>query len=462
VSRPISLTARLSLLFAGAAASVLLVAGALFSRAVEDHFLGRDTEALGGMMEFVRTVLAGIKKPEDLAQIPLRMRDARFEHPSIAIAITTTDRTVLYEAGPGEVVAHLVGGAEVGRSQPVTWSHGPDTYRIAANRFPLGISHSAPVMAAVAFNITRDQAFIGDMRTFLWFGVAQAGLAMAALGWLAARRGLLPLDRFSAMVATISAARLDEPLSKAGMPIELHELVSAFNGMLTRLEDSFRRLSEVSSDIAHELRTPLHNLLMQTQVILSQEREAADYRATLQSNLEEFERLSRMVSDMLFLARADNREIVLKREHIELDKEVAKLLGFYEALASDRGVQLEQSGTATVHSDRLMIQRALSNLLSNAIRYTPAGQAVTVEISQDAGNATVRVRNPGAEIPAGQLSKIFERFYRIDPSRREGNADNVGLGLAITKSIIEMHGGHVHAESEAGRTCFTLTLPLKA
>lgn len=462
MSRPISLTARLSLLFAGAAASVLLVAGALFSRAVEEHFLERDTEALGGMMEFVRTVLAGITKPEDMAQIPLRIRDARFEHPSIAIAIAASDGTLLYEAGPGEVVAHLLAGAEVGGSQPATWSHGADTYRIAANRFPLAISHSAPVMVAIAFNITRDQAFIGDTNAFLWFGVAEAGLAMAALGWLAARRGLLPLHRFSAMVATISAARLGKPLSKAGMPVELHGLVSAFNGMLTRLEDSFRRLSEVSSDMAHELRTPLHTLLMQTQVTLARERDAADYRATLQSNLEEFERLSRMVSDMLFLARADNREIVLTRERVELDKEVAKLLGFYEALASDRGVRLEQSGAATVHSDRLMIQRALSNLLSNAIRYTPAGHAVTVDISHDADHAMVKVVNPGAQIPAGQLARIFERLYRIDPSRREGDSDNVGLGLAITKSIVEMHGGRVDAESEAGRTCFTLTLPLRA
>lgn len=462
MSQPISLTARISLLFAGAAASVLLVAGALFSHAVENQFLRRDMEALGGMMEFVRTLLAGITKPEDMSRIPLRMRDARFEHPSIAIAVAASDKTMLYQAGPGEVVAHLLEGAELGTPEPVTWTHGGDTYRIAANRFPLGIAQSAPVMVAIAFNVSRDQAFIGDLSGYLWLGVAQAGLAMAALGWLAARRGLLPLHRFSATVATISAARLDKPLPEAGMPVELRELVSAFNAMLTRLEDSFRRLSEVSSDMAHELRTPLHNLLMQTQVTLSRERDAADYRAILQSNLEEFERLSRMVSDMLFLARADNREIVLKRERVELDKEVAQLLGFYEALASDRGIRLEQSGAATVQSDRLMIQRALSNLLSNAIRYTPAGKAVTVAISRDADHVTVKVENPGVQIPRAHLSKIFERLYRLDPSRREGDSDNVGLGLAITKSIVEMHGGRVAAESDARRTCFSLTLPINA
>jgi two-component system, OmpR family, heavy metal sensor histidine kinase CusS len=461
VRNPISLTARISLLFAGAAACVLLIAGALFAHAVEDHSMRRDMEELGGMMEFVRTLLAGIRRPDAMAQIPLRIADSRFEHPSIAIVVAASDKTILYSAGPGEVVKHLLAGAEIGMPEPITWSHANDTYRIAANRFPLGIPGSRLVTVAIAFNITRHQEFIAEFREFLWFGVVQAGLAMAVLGWVAARRGLLLLHRFSATVATISAARLDKPLPETGMPAELHELVLAFNGMLARLQDSFRRLTEVSSDMAHELRTPLHNLLMQTQVTLSRDRDVADYRAILQSNLEEFERLSRMVSGMLFLARADNREIVPKRERVELHKEVAQLLGFYEALASDRGVRLEQSGAATVQSDRLMIQRALSNLLSNAIRFTPAGKAVTVAISQDADHATVRVENPGAQIPVEHLSKIFERLYRVERTRREGDSDNVGLGLAITKSIVEMHGGRVGAESAAGRTCFSLSLPLQ-
>ena len=459
MSKPISLTARISLLFAGAAACVLLIAGALFARAVEDQSLRRDTEELGGMMEFVRTVLAGVATPEGMTQIPLRISDSRFEHPSIAVVLAALDGTILYSAGPGEVVKHLLAGAEIGSAEPVTWSHGDATYRIAANRFPLGIPGSAPVTVAIAFNITRDQEFITEVRAYLWLGVAQAGLAMALLGWVAARRGLLPLHRFSTMVAAISAERLDEPVPEAGMPAELHELMFAFNAMLTRLEDSFRRLSEVSSDIAHELRTPLHSLLMQTQVTLSRDRNASDYRAILQSNLEEFERLSRMVSDMLFLARADNREIVLRREPVELHKEVERLFGFYEALASDRGVHLEQSGRATVQSDRLMIQRALSNLLSNAIRFTPAGKSVSVAISQDADRATVKVENPGEQIPAEHLERVFERLYRIDPSRREGDTEHAGLGLAITKSIVELHGGSVGAESAEGRTCFTLALP---
>jgi two-component system heavy metal sensor histidine kinase CusS len=153
---------------------------------------------------------------------------------------------------------------------------------------------------------------------------------------------------------------------------------------------------------------------------------------------------------------------VLKPERVELHEEVARLLGFYEALAGERGVTLEQSGSATVESDRLMIQRALSNLLSNAIRFTPAGKAVKVTIAREREHATVKVENPGEQIPPEHLPKIFERLYRVDRSRREGASDNVGLGLAITKSIVEMHGGSVAAESDVRRTSFTLSLPLRA
>lgn len=458
MSKPISLTARISLLFVAAAAGVLLIAAGLLGRTVEDRFERRDLEELGGMMELVRTVLARTATPQDLAQIAPRIADYRFEHPSMAVVIARSDGGVLTAAGPGEVVRHLLARRGALPGGTVKWSDRGDAYRIAVNRFALGIPGSAPATVAIALDITSHEDFVAELQQLLWLGVAQAALAIALLGWLAVRGGLLPLHRFSTRVAAISAERLDKRVPEAGMPVELRELVHAVNGMLSRLEDSFRRLSEVSSDIAHELRTPLQNLLMQAQVTLSRERDAAEYRTTLQSHVEELERLSRMVSDMLFLARADNRQIALRREPVELHREVDRLLGFYEAFAADRGVRLEQSGAATVESDRLMIQRALSNLLSNAIRFTPAGRSITIAVSQNAGHAAVSVENPGERIPPERLSKIFDRLYR-DPARRESDADHTGLGLAITKSIVEMHGGSVTAESDAGRTRFVLSLP---
>ncbi len=279
------------------------------------------------------------------------------------------------------------------------------------------------------------------------------------LGWMTVRKGLSPLHDVSTTLANVSTSQLDKPISSTGVPRELHELISAFNRMLARLEDSFRRLSEFSSDIAHELRTPINNMMMQTQVALSRKRDAEEYHENLQSNLEELTRLSRIISDMLFLAKADNSLVFPKLEKVDLRTEVAKLLDFFEISASERRVRLVQSGEATVVGDRLMLQRALSNLLSNALRFAPEGMAVEVSIGENDGRAMVAVANPGPDIPAEQLPKIFGRLYRVDASRREGNTENAGLGLAITKSIVEIHGGSVSAESANGRTCFTITLP---
>jgi two-component system heavy metal sensor histidine kinase CusS len=165
---------------------------------------------------------------------------------------------------------------------------------------------------------------------------------------------------------------------------------------------------------------------------------------------------------MLFLANADNHLLAPREEAVDLHAEVAKLVEFFEIAASERHVRVIQRGEApTICGDRLMIQRALSNLLSNALRFTTEGMAIEVDIQQQEDIVSVSVTNPGPEIPGEHLPKIFDRLYRVDASRREGETVNVGLGLAITKSIMEMHGGTVTVESGNGRTCFTVRLPRK-
>lgn len=457
---PISLTARISLQFAGTAACVLFAAGLLFERAGENQLHEHYRMELDGKMELVRNALGSIASPASLDALRMRLRDAIvISHPGISITVAASDGTTLFSVGKAEVVKHLLEGAEIGKPKPVIWALDNRTYRIRTEHVALGIPASQPVNVAIALDITEEIEFMAKFMRLLWLGMTLATLALGWLGWVAVRKGLSPLHDMSATVASVSAQQLDKPLPTAGVPLELEELVSAFNRMLAQLHDSFRRLSEFSADIAHELRTPINNMMMQTQVTLSRERDSGEYRANLQSNLEELERMSQMVSDMLFLAKADNSLVAPKREVIDLHAEVAKLFDFYEALAGERHVRLVQSGSATVCADRLMIQRALSNLLSNAIRFTPEGMAVEVAIGERADQAIIAMDNPGPEIPAEHLPRIFERLYRVDAARREGNAENVGLGLAITKSIVDMHGGIIHAESAKGRTCFTITLP---
>ena len=460
MKNPISLTARISLQFAGTAACVLFAAGLVFERVGENQLQEHYRMELDGKMELVSSALGSIPSSTPTSMMRVRLREAIvISHPGITITVAAGDGTVLFSVGKAEVVKHLIEGTEIGKPTPVIWALDHRTYRIRARHLALGMPASQPANVAIALDITEETELMAEFMRLLWSSMALATLALGWLGWVAVRKGLAPLHDMSATVANVSAQQLDKPLPTAGVPRELQELVSAFNRMLAQLHDSFRRLSEFSSDIAHELRTPINNMMMQTQVTLSHERDTVDYRANLQSNLEELERMSRMVSDMLFLAKADNSLVAPNREAIDLQAEVAKLFDFYEALASARHIHLIQSGAATVCADRLMIQRALSNVLSNAIRFTPEGMKIEVTIGENADQAMLAIANPGPEIPAEHLPRIFERFYRIDAARREGNTENVGLGLAIAKSIVEMHGGTISAESAIGRTCFTITLP---
>jgi two-component system heavy metal sensor histidine kinase CusS len=458
----ISIAARLSVLFAATTAVTLLVFAALFTRAVQSQFLWHDRIELAGKLEALRDMLGSVPSIRSIATMQEQLHNTVMAgHPHSSLTIVGADGSTLLAMGQPDVVRHLLGGLEAGKPWPVTWSAEGRTYRIATDRIALGgIPESKPALVSISFDITDNRDFLASFTKVLWLAVAAGTLIIGLLGWLAVRKGLAPLRDVSAVLSGISSAALDKPLSVEDVPVDLRDLIFSFNRMLSRLEESFQRLSDFSSDIAHELRTPINNMMLQAQVVLGQKRDVEEYCTYLQSNLEELRRLSSMIEDMLFLAKADNRLVAPRMETIDVREEVAKLVDYFDIAASEKNVRVVQGGDApTVVADRLMFQRALSNVLSNALRFTSRGHAIGVETGESPDCIEVRVTNPGPEIARDQLQKIFDRFYRVDASRREGQTVNVGLGLSITKSIMEIHGGSVFAESQGGATRFTLVFP---
>ena len=229
--------------------------------------------------------------------------------------------------------------------------------------------------------------------------------------------------------------------------------------MLDRLQRDFRRLSDFSADLAHELRTPLTNLLTQTQVALSSNRDAKTYRDILASNAEELQILARMVSDMLFLAKTERGVDLPNRESFMASREVLALLEFYESVAEEKRIRISLHGEGRIHGDRLMFRRAVGNLLSNALRYVPERGALGVELSERPDAVEVSVHNTGPDIDESAIPYLFDRFYRADPSRVRPETDGAGLGLAITKAIVEAHQGTISVHSNNGVTRFTLSFP---
>ena len=314
------------------------------------------------------------------------------------------------------------------------------------------------VLVGIAMDKREDDTILLHFRLAALLAWLLASAAAAALGYFVARRGLRPLQRMGTAAARIRAESLGERLDAENAPLELQELARSFNAMLERLDQSFRRLSDFSSDLAHELRSPLSSLMLQAQVALGKPRNEAQLRQVLESGLEELERLSRMANDMLFLAKAEHAGHLLKREPVALEEEAAKVFDYFEALASERGVRLELRGKGRVLADRSMMRRMIANLVSNAVRYATPASAVEVTCEQTGTTPALMVTNEGVELLPQDRERVFDRFYRVESSR-SGSAEGAGLGLAIVKSIIELHGGHIGVESGSGRTSFCVRLP---
>ncbi|MES2872018.1 MAG: heavy metal sensor histidine kinase [Pseudomonadota bacterium] len=284
-------------------------------------------------------------------------------------------------------------------------------------------------------------------------------LLASALGYWVAKIGLRPLITLSEEAQKLTPPRLSGRLSLSPLPPELEQLVCAFNSTLDRVEQAYTRLESFNADVAHELRSPLTNLIGQTQVALTRGRSAEHYFEVLQSNLEELERLRSIINDMLFLASADQGSKASKLTRASLADEVATTLDYLEFILEDAQVVVQVSGDAQVNIETAHLRRALINLLNNAVQHTQAGQRIDVLIERTPERATISISNPGQPIADEHLPRLFERFYRVDAARHNSGA-NHGLGLAIVKAIAQMHGGEVFVRSREGRNTFGLYLPV--
>lgn len=305
------------------------------------------------------------------------------------------------------------------------------------------------VILQAALDRRQESVFLARYRKQLYLVLFVALVACAVGGILLARRGLRPLRELSALAAGIGANRMQERLDPSKYAAELEQVATTFNGMLDRLQLSFERLNRFSGDIAHELRTPLHNLRGEVEVALTKSRSDDEYRDTLGSCLEETVRLSRLVDSLLFLARSEQPQSTLKREPLRLADELKTIRDFYEAAAEDAGVSLSVTASdAEFVVDRTLFQRAIGNLITNALAHTPRNGRVEIGGMVSEAGIKITVRDSGAGIAPEHLPHVFDRLYRVT-NARSGSMGH-GLGLSIVKTIVELHGGKVQIQSTEG------------
>ncbi len=448
--RKLSLGGRLALLFAACTAAVSLTAGVLFSRASERHFIELDQQLLESRLSVLRQLLEGVADPASLALRLPALKSELSHQTDLAVRVRGSDGQVWFDSQEKLPDSPRVPG--------VSTVHSPSSdYRSLC----VNLNNADPQSAQLTLflDITHHQHFLQRMQQLIWLTVGLSALATALLGAWAARSGLRPLRQMGEVASKVSARSLTTRLPAEQMPVELAELAQTVNAMLERLDNAFQRLSAFSADIAHELRTPLSNLLTHTQVTLTRPRGLEEYREALHSNLEELQWMAQLVNDMLYLAKADHGLLMPSRQYLDLHDEADALIEYYAPLAEDAGVTLSREGMASLEGDRHMLRRALSNLLDNALRFTPPAGEIRVNIQVHDHQVQLQVANTGEPIDPSLLPRLFDRFYRADPARREGSSEHAGLGLAITRSIIQAHGGNIRAESVGGWTRFVISLP---
>lgn len=280
------------------------------------------------------------------------------------------------------------------------------------------------------------------------------------LGYWVARKGLNRMQAFADSMEHMSAESLHERIDPKEWPSELNLLVKKFNALLNRLHTSFVQLSQFSSDIAHELRTPLQNLMCVTEISLTQNTLSEPCQQLLEKHMQEYHFLSKLIENLLFLARSDQKQLLLQKEKVAIHEEMRSLFDYYQGIAEEKNIQLSCEGQAVVHADALLLKRAFSNVLSNALKYTPENGSISVQIHVFSSWVTVSIIDTGIGIPEEHLLKVCDRFYRVDQSRSR-NSGGFGLGLALVKSIMELNQGGILISSPAQKgTCVSLKIPV--
>ncbi|MFZ4832397.1 heavy metal sensor histidine kinase [Rouxiella sp. Mn2063] len=459
--KSLSLTARLSLLVSATVLLIMVIVGMALYQSLAKQISVRDDGELVTRMDQIRTLLLN----EDALQLihdKPRLFGNMLGNTESLLVLKFPGQPPLIEVNPGNTAIPNI--APVPADKPLTLASVHHQQSLDGIPFisasALAKTHDGPGQLEIITGrlMTSRTATLNSYRQQILLWISLATITAALVVWLLTRRGLQPLHRLVKETSTIDVRHLSRRITLDNAPRELWPLVDAFNQMLDRLETSFGQLSQVSADMAHDLRTPISNLLGQTEVALTQHRSNDYYLSLLGSNFEELLRLSKMIDNMLFLARAEDASQAIHRDTLQLAQVLQPLADYFEGPAEERQLTLQLPQQGSVWADADLLRRAMANLLANAIRYADSGSTVVISADSQDDEMILSVENQGVPIDAQQQARIFDRFYRADTSRQNSSSGS-GLGLSIVRSIMRLHQGQCRVESQGNRTCFSLHFP---
>jgi two-component system heavy metal sensor histidine kinase CusS len=457
-----SLTLRLALVFALLAFVSLTLLGVALYRDLERELIRRDDAALVNRIDQLRTFLNDSNALELIRTKPALFQNMLGNREAL-LTITSAGQTPLLVVNPGNLP--LPSLAPVAMDRPLSLADvqhypGVDGIPFAAVAATIDSGDMGSLQVLTGRLMTERTAVLASYRINVYLFASVAAVLLALSGYLLVHRGLLPVRRLARHAHGIGVGNLGERLDSHGAPRELLPMIDAFNAMLDRLGKGFVQLGQVSTDMAHELRTPINNLLGETQVALQQHRSIDAYQQLLASNVEELERLARMLDNMLFLARTDPSSALKQRQELDAADEMQRMADYFEGPAADVGIHIRAGGSGVIWAEPMLLRRALANLCANAIKYGAPHSELIIDATPCAEGIRLSVDNHGPTIPAEHLPRLFERFYRVDESR-ERSANSNGLGLSIVATIMQLHNGTCSASSQDGVTRFELVFPAR-
>ena len=453
---PRSIASQLVLLFTLSAALLLVCGLGVLYWIFVRHAYEEDNEVLADKISGLRAELIRTNDPKTLNE-ELRIVHGG-EHLVYWIRVLNSAGLVVAET-PGMAEVLPPGafpkptGHELVPDHPREYKAGEKLFSMVTNRVDVeGQSYTIQV----GQDRSGDEEFIREFGGLLFVVLVLGTLASVVIATKVAKRGLRPLEEMTNSLKEFGPERLHERIPPDGWPRELRPLALAFDDMFDRLEDSFTRLSQFSADLAHELRTPIANIRGEGEVALSRARTSEEYREVIESGIAECERLSRVVDSLLFMARAEAAEERVKQSSFDVREAVEKIAAFFEPVAEEHQVTIRCLGEGKVYADPMLFGRAVTNLVENALRFTPAEGTIEIQVRTDNRSTEVSVQDTGSGIAPEHLPRVFDRFYRADSSR---SSQGSGLGLSLVKSIMDLHGGTARIESSGRGTTVTLTFP---
>jgi two-component system heavy metal sensor histidine kinase CusS len=449
-----SITARLALLYTLSAFATLTLATIFLYWVLRTNLELDENQFLADKINVIRDILSNHPSDPQALDEEIRLEEAAHKLTIYyARVLDKEEHTLIETPKMAKIVSKDLFPQPIGvidkPVEGVKWkSPNGHFYLLMAAWAELDHSSGKNRLLQLALDVSKEETLIHDYRRKVIVVILIGVLFSAGAGVTIARKGMQPLREITSLARQITAVQLADRIDASRWPRELKDLATAFDEMLNRLEDSFTQLSQFSADLAHELRSPINNLLGEAEVALFRSRSPDEYRQVIESSLEEYARLSRMIDSLLFLARAECKDTQVNRSVLDAHREIEAVREFHEAFAEEKGISVVCDGYAHLNADSILFRRAVNNLLSNALEYTPPGGKVALCVKQlDGQGVEVTVSDTGFGIGQEHLPKIFDRFYRTNLARSQCPQGS-GLGLALVKSIMDLHGGTVGIQSE--------------